>query len=178
MTIHHRAQPVMDRDGTIYPSQAAAARALGVRPGTIHYHIDTHGSLDMLGLSEGSPASWRGRMHRNAVDAAKAAGVNSSCAYYHLRTHGNLDRMGKGRSGVPGNRGQGKPITMGGHTWSSKSAMARDLQVKGRTLGNWLAPDASDIMRAKLRAALAGYSDRLMAERMAAQARTFAKVGK
>lgn len=178
MTIHPRAQPVMDRDGTIYPSQAAAARALGVRPGTIHYHIDTHGSLDMLGLSEGSPASWRGRMHRNAVDAAKAAGVNSSCAYYHLRTHGNLDRMGKGRSGAPGNRGQGKPITLGGHTWSSKSAMARDLGVADRTLRHWLRPDAPDDARAKLAAAIIAYGDRLMAERMAAQARTFAKIGK
>ena len=178
MTQHPRAQPVRGPDGIIYPSQAEAARVFGVKPGTIFYHIDRYGDLSRLGTSSGTPVVWRGKRYTNAVQAANDAGVNSAAAYYQLRTHGNLDRLGIGRKGKERNRGKGKPVSVGGHDWPAVSLMARDLQVKERTLRNWLEPAASDEMRAKLRMAMAAYSDRLMAECMAAQARTFVKIGK
>lgn len=41
--------PVIGPDGTIYPSHAAAAAALGVSNRTIGYHLDRHGNLNRVG---------------------------------------------------------------------------------------------------------------------------------
>ena len=58
------AVPVMVR-GTLYPSIAAAAQALGVMPSTISGHLRRHGHCDFVGLGQKSPAHNRDA-HRTA----------------------------------------------------------------------------------------------------------------
>lgn len=165
--VHHRATPVRGPDGQIYPSQAAVARAFGVHPGTVFYHIDRYGDLSRIGKGHGTPVVWRGKTYANAVEAANDAGVNSAAAYYQLRVRGDLERLGSGRRGVPGNPAKSKPVTIGGHSWPSREKMARDLKIKRRTLANWLQPGASQQQR-----------DKLMAAVMAHEARSFQKIGR
>ena len=66
----------------------------------------------------------RGVTYPSVPEAAKALGVTRH-AVYNARVEGRLDTVGLGR---PGGRPP-KPVTYGGLTWPSISAMCRDLDI-------------------------------------------------
>lgn len=140
---------VIGPDGTIYPSQVAAGRALGVHPSTIRRHLDLYGNLSMLG--EGlTPCEWRGQPFPSMTALSKASGMSIPTIIHHLKTHGNLDRLGVGRHGRAGNRSKSKPVRVGPCQWPSRIALAREIGVSVRTITNWLSEDASPRQRERL----------------------------
>lgn len=65
--------------GVSYPSQAAAAEALGVAPSAIHGALE-RGTMDSVGLGRNRhnlvPMQIGDKVYPSAVEAAKATGVN------------------------------------------------------------------------------------------------------
>lgn len=65
--------------GTLYPSQAAAARAMGVHPVTIMKALD-EGRIDLIGVvrlggQRPKPCVYRGKEYPSRKAAAEACGV-------------------------------------------------------------------------------------------------------
>ncbi len=75
-----KGNPVRIR-GVDYPSQAAAARALGVAPSTVSIALD-EGWVDRVGMGirrgghPGRPCWYRGKRYPSRTAAAKACGVS------------------------------------------------------------------------------------------------------
>ena len=82
--------------GVEYPSQAAAAAALGVNPGTIHCAAK-HGRLDAVGLgtNPSKPTTIRGVEYPSRRAAAQALGVSIGGISHAIR-RGTLDCVGMG----------------------------------------------------------------------------------
>lgn len=93
-----RGNPVEIR-GVRYPSQQAAAAALGVSPSTLCDAL-RNGTADRVGLTKrhgiSEPVTIRGVTYPSVPDAAAALGV-SAWTVYSARRHGRLDRVGLGK---------------------------------------------------------------------------------
>lgn len=147
----HRSNTVVGPDGTIYISQASAARALGVHKSTIRWHLDRYGDLSMLGMLY-VRCSWRGKEYPTLTALSKASGRTLPTIIYHLNRYGNTDRLGSGPVGNPGNRSKSKPVKVGPCEWPSRAAVARELGVNPSTVSRWLSEDAPQHRRDKLMA--------------------------
>lgn len=94
------AMPITIR-GVEYPSQHAAAKAVGVSPVAIH-KAKIAGRLDTVGLkparTEAVPVSVRGEVYRSQYAAAKALNLSKTTIYNALE-RGTLDRVGM-RKGI------------------------------------------------------------------------------
>lgn len=67
--------------GTTYPSQSAAAKALGVKSDTILRHLTLYGSLDRLYCDPNGgcrPVTIEGRTWHSQTDLARALGVDKA----------------------------------------------------------------------------------------------------
>lgn len=67
--------------GTTYPSQSEAARALGVHHNTILRHLNVHGSLDRLRSDPPggcTPVTIAGRTWHSQTELARQLGVDKS----------------------------------------------------------------------------------------------------
>jgi len=117
-----RSKPVSGPDGTVYPSHAAAARALGVHNSTIRWHIDRYGDLSMIGASQ-VRCIWRGVEYPTLTALAKVSDRTVQTIVHHLNKYGNLDRLGVGKIGAIGNRSKSKPVRVG--PYESRSAVSR-----------------------------------------------------
>lgn len=87
--------PVVIR-GRHYPSQKAAAQALGVTPATVNDALN-RGTIDRVGLGRAAasavPVTIRGRRYASQTEAARALGV-SLATVWRARRRGTLDRVG------------------------------------------------------------------------------------
>lgn len=146
-----RGNPVIGPDGTVYSSQASAARALGVHNKTIRWHLDRYGDLSMLGMLY-VRCAWRGNEYPTLTALSKASGRTLPTIIHHLNRHGNLDRLGLGRQGKAGNRSKSKPVRVGPYEWPSRAAVARELGVSPSTVSNWLSEDAPQHRRDRIMA--------------------------
>lgn len=85
---------------------------------------------------------------KGLVSGAEAAGeiygIQGQTISYHLTRHGNLDRAGIGKGNHGQQRGPGKPISMFGRAWPSRSAMARQLGMSDKLLRKWIAAGKSE----------------------------------
>lgn len=142
-------------DGTVYPSQAAASRALGVSKRTIRSHLRRFGNLSLIGDDVsgcGIPCRWRDRNYPSLTAVANASGRTVSTVIYHLSEYGNLDRLGVGPGGRRRKNGCMKPVVIGPYKWASRGALARDIGVSANTITDWLRPDAGPRKRERLMA--------------------------
>lgn len=146
-----RGNTVVGPDGTVYISQASAARALGVHNKTIRWHLDRYGDLSMIGMLY-VRCTWRGKEYPTLTALSKASGRALPTIIHHLNHHGNLDRLGLGQQGKPGNRSKSKPVKVGPYEWPSRSAVARELGVTPSTVSRWLSEDAPQHRRDKIMA--------------------------
>lgn len=147
--------PVDLPDGTVVPSQVAAAKALGIALSTVKRHLARYGHLRQ------AQAKWEVRVEHNGIcwlsqtALADALGLTVQTVIWHLNTHGNLDRLGKGK-GSAGFRkdgpavGRPRPFTFGPMSWESRADAAAELGIARRTLRRWSRPDARRVDREKL----------------------------
>ena len=72
--------------GVNYPSQKAAAKALGLADSTIHSALE-RGTLGTVGLPHGHgiPTKWRGVEYISRAAAARAEGVCLSTLYKRMK---------------------------------------------------------------------------------------------
>jgi len=132
-----RSKPVSGPDGTVYPSHAAAARALGVHNSTIRWHIDRYGDLSMIGASQ-VRCIWRGVEYPTLTALAKVSDRTVQTIVHHLNKYGNLDRLGVGKIGAIGNRSKSKPVRVGPYEWPSRTALAEEMGVSRSAVSRWL----------------------------------------
>lgn len=92
----HKATPLTIR-GVEYPSQLAAAKALGISVPAI-CNAKKRGTLETVGLNpkrtEPSPVMIRGVVYRSQYAAAKALGLAASTIWNALE-RGSLENAGK-----------------------------------------------------------------------------------
>ena len=101
----------------------------------------------------------KGRRYPSIRACARAYGVHRRTVAYHLDTYGNLERLGMGPVRInPQNRA--KQIKIGAHTWPSRTAAAKDLNVHAATVHRWTRPNATPEMREKLFHALMAFEAR------------------
>jgi len=128
--------------GVTYPSQYAAAKALGVNPSTIRAAV-VRGTLATVGMGKAGmtaramPIRIRGKVYKNAATAALAFGVTRACVYRHLAA-GTEDRIGVGSGSHSHSRWKAKPITVAGVTYPSRSALSRALGMSHGYVANAL----------------------------------------
>lgn len=83
--------------GQLYPSQSAAARALGVHPSTVCNALE-RGTADKIGLAQkgrpGEPCYLNGRLWPSRAAAARALGVSTSAISQALRRPNRYVRPG------------------------------------------------------------------------------------
>jgi predicted transcriptional regulator len=74
--------------GVVYPSQRAAATALGVAEKTVRNALDA-GTIDLVGLrgpgTPGKPCTYRGAEYPSMTAAAVACGVSEKTVRNHMR---------------------------------------------------------------------------------------------
>ena len=74
--------------GVVYPSQRAAATALGVAEKTVRNALDA-GTIDLVGLlvagRPGKPCTYRGAEYPSMTAAAVACGVSEKTVRNHMR---------------------------------------------------------------------------------------------
>lgn len=96
--------PRLRRDGTQFETISDAARALGVTPACIHWHLRRHGHINRVGNgNKGNTKKylWQGREYSGCADVAAAAGKSVATVHHHLKTYGSLDLLtGPGRRTV------------------------------------------------------------------------------
>lgn len=122
--------------GVDYPSQVAAARALGVHPTTLQQAL-CRGKQDGVGLGlrpaggrPGNPVTIRGVWYPSQQAAATALGVTREAITLAIR-RGALDRVGLG-----GAR-SGRPVSIGGRLYPSYGRAAAALGVARSTINLW-----------------------------------------
>lgn len=114
--------------GSVYPSVAAAARALRISEGLVYKALKS-GTLDRIGCIKPCgghrpmPIAIRGQTFVNARAAAKHFGVGVAAIYQALHD-GNVDRISRPRCDQPVNS---RPITVCQRTWPSFAALSRAL---------------------------------------------------
>lgn len=140
--------PVPGPDGTVYPSRAAAARALGCHPKTIKWHIDRFGDLKLVGAFY-VPTEWKGKVYPTSASVAKASGRARHTVIHHLNKYGNLDRLGVGRCGNKGNLSKSMPVEVGPMRWPSRKAAGRALGISAASVALWCGPHATPAQRDK-----------------------------
>lgn len=94
--------PVIDRYGRHYPTQLAAANALGVTFGNISYHLNKWGNLDRVGIGMGNhcgvtssnaqPVRLGDRQWPSRTDLARYLGRHRSTVDRWL-ARGDTDRI-------------------------------------------------------------------------------------
>jgi hypothetical protein len=96
-------EPIPCTDGVRhFPSIKAAARAKGVSPRLISYHLDTHGNMDRMGKGPhkrggGTEPIWiRRKLYPSHTAAAEALGV-SRVMISKAKRLGRLHTVGLGR---------------------------------------------------------------------------------
>lgn len=136
-------------DGTVYPSRASAARALGVHRNTIRWHLKRFGDLSMVGMLY-VRCIWRGQEYPTIAAVSKASGRSTSTIIHHLNRYGNLDRLGVGKAGICGNRSKSKPVRIGPYEWPSRTALAREMGVSPSTVSRCLSNSAPPHRRDRL----------------------------
>ena len=110
--------PVKLPDGTLFRSEAAAARHLGVNVRTVVYHLD-HGTLDKLvknGTKAGPVAcEWDGIRYPSQAAAARASGMSPESFRQHLQRRARLIEIVKKTFGYwPTEDGGMPPANMDG----------------------------------------------------------------
>ena len=130
-------------DGVTYRSYRAASIALGFKPETIR-QAALRGTLHRVGCGQGGPEAMpirvRDVVYPDVNAAAAALGVTPSGVYRAIWA-GKPDRIG--RPAVLPPSPLAKPVRLGGVTWPSRSAAARDLGCAITTVSNALAGKGS-----------------------------------
>ena len=87
--------------------------------------------------------SKAGKTYRCAEALAQAFGVSRSAVYQSLHRHGHAEVVGKPKGITPGSgkANHCKPVRVGPHQWPSVVAMAKDLGVNRRSIGEKLLRD-------------------------------------
>lgn len=83
--------PCRDKHGNVWPSESACARAYGLAPSTVAYHLETHGNLDrMAGLQ---------RHHYGAIATSKPFEIDGRrwASHSELARKVGVDRVTVGR---------------------------------------------------------------------------------
>lgn len=95
--IHEPGSPT-EVNGRVYPSQAAAARALGRGPWVIRYHLDRWGDLSRVGKKPGRvhrmggrkiPFNFMGRSWLSVSEFARCVGITCSTAHRWIKNGDN-----------------------------------------------------------------------------------------
>lgn len=88
---HAQGSPVLDAEGRHHASQKAAAKALGVVPSTISYHLNRYGSLENIHKrapgppNAAKPITIGDHTWPSKRDAAAALGIADSALYSWTR---------------------------------------------------------------------------------------------
>ena len=113
---------------------------------------------------QGNPCEVGGKTFSTQLEAARALGVSKSAITAALNRHGDLSRIGKPRSHSKG--GRKCPVTVEGRTWPSMKSLAAYCGVTQRTIRRWLRDSPRRLLYA-----IRATDERLIAERMAADAK-------
>lgn len=130
--------------GRVFPSQRAAARALGVDPSVIGRSLDRYGSIDHIemrpredtprrtGAARPPAPRLEGRTQR---EIAEALGVTQATVSRHIAKYGHVRFIQpQGRRYREGRRG---PYKLGRHVFSSRTAAADALGLCREKLRRW-----------------------------------------
>ena len=82
--------------GKTYPSQAAAARALGTRRETV-WQLVKAGRTEYIGLNHQKPVKALGRTFPSQQAFAKHLGVSSAAVSRGIKSHGSADAYARMR---------------------------------------------------------------------------------
>lgn len=88
--------PCRDRNGVVWPSQSACARAHGVSPSAVSSHLERHGNLNLMACgmrgrngraAKSKPLDIDGRTFASQSDLARQLGTTRQVINRLLRTN-------------------------------------------------------------------------------------------
>ncbi len=119
-------------------------------------------------MPPGNPVMDGGVVYPSQTAFAAAKGISQRAVSYHLTKHAHFDGVGKRRGGGKG--GPRKPVEIAGRTWPSIRSLAIYCGVAPATIRRWIRDSPRRLLYA-----IRATDERLIAERMAADAKAAAR---